>query len=114
MGIIGLIPVIALYAPGVLEAEDFKRLDWGILMLLGGGAALGDAVSSSGLLSDLANHLVSAFDSAGFSTYLQFMFFNVIIIFVANFISHTVAAITMLGVVGEVGHKVNRGRAFVL
>jgi anion transporter len=114
MGIVGLIPIILLYAPGVLEAEDFKRMDWGVLMLLGGGAALGDAVTSSGLLADLANHLKSGFDSAGISVYVQFMCFNFLLITIANFISHTVAAITMLGVVGKVGHAVNKGRAFVL
>mmetsp|Transcript_56532 Transcript_56532/g.157556 ORF Transcript_56532/g.157556 Transcript_56532/m.157556 type:complete len:532 (-) Transcript_56532:140-1735(-) len=114
MGVVGLIPVIMLYGPGILEKEDFKRMDWGILMLLGGGAALGDAVQSSGLLGTLGDSLLHFFQEAEFSVYAQFMFFNVVIIFVSNFISHTVAAITMLGVLGKVGHSVQKGRAFVL
>lgn len=114
MGIIGLIPVIALYAPGVLEAQDFKQMDWGILMLLGGGAALGDAVTSSGLLDDIGSRMLSSFERAGFSVYAQYMFFNTAIVLIANFLSHTVAAITMLGVLGQVGHAVHKGKAFVL
>eukprot|EP00928_Gymnodinium_smaydae_P061142 TRINITY_DN45299_c0_g1_i1.p1 TRINITY_DN45299_c0_g1~~TRINITY_DN45299_c0_g1_i1.p1 ORF type:complete len:569 (-),score=139.59 TRINITY_DN45299_c0_g1_i1:318-1907(-) len=114
MGVVGLIPIILLYGPGVMSGEDFKRIDWGILMLLGGGAALGDAVQSSGLLDALGKALLDAFEDAGVSVYSQFMFFNVVIIIVANFISHTVAAITMLGVLGKVGHSVQKGRAFVL
>lgn len=114
MGIIGLIPIIALYGPGILDASDFKSMDWGILMLLGGGAALGDAVQTSGLLESVGHWLLKAFQRAEFSVYTQYMFFNVVIISVANFISHTVAAITMLGVVGQVGHAVEKGRTFVL
>lgn len=114
MGVIGLIPVIFFFGPSILETEDLKNMDWGILMLLGGGAALGDAVQSSGLLASMGRNLLSSFRSAGFSTYVQFMLFNTTIIVIANFISHTVAAITMLGVLAEVGHAVDKGRAFVL
>lgn len=114
MGMVGLIPVIFLYGAGVLQAEDFKRMDWGILMLLGGGSALGSAVKTSGLLDDIADRLQNQFDHWNLNAYTQFMFFNVAVIFIANFISHTVAAITMLGVVGKVGKSINMGTAFVL
>jgi len=114
MGIIGLLPVIGLYGPGVLGKDDLKQMDWGILLLLGGGAALGDAVQSSGLLNTLGESLLSSFRSAGLSVYWEFMLFNAVMIFVANFISHTVAAITLLGVLAEVGQAVDKGMAFVL
>jgi hypothetical protein len=56
------------YGLGLLKVEDFKRLDWGILMLLGGGSSLGDAVKSSGLLKTVANGVVDIFgDSANAS-----------------------------------------------
>ena len=67
LGLIGLVPVISLYAPGILGTEDFKRLDWNILMLLGGGASLGDAVKSSGLLQTLASHISGLFGTVGLS-----------------------------------------------
>ena len=106
LGLIGLIPVIGLYGPAILPTEDFKRLDWNILMLLGGGASLGDAVKSSGLLATLANKISEVFGTEGQSTttlWLEFMFFSLVVVVLANFISHTVAAITMMPVVAKVG-----------
>eukprot|EP00927_Polykrikos_kofoidii_P032704 TRINITY_DN27782_c0_g4_i1.p1 TRINITY_DN27782_c0_g4~~TRINITY_DN27782_c0_g4_i1.p1 ORF type:complete len:508 (-),score=57.62 TRINITY_DN27782_c0_g4_i1:70-1593(-) len=114
MGIVGLLPVLFLYGPGVLGIQEFREMDWGILMLLGGGAALGDAVQSSGLLDTMADSLQDLFERGGMSAYWQFMFFNVVIITIANFVSHTVAAITLLGVLGKVGQSVGKGLAFVL
>lgn len=114
LGIVGLVPVVCLYGLGVLETQDFKSMDWSILMLLGGGASLGSAVQSSGLLTSFGHCLLAGLQTAGISAFSQFVAFNLAIILIANFISHTVAAIALLGVMGEVGRATGRGRAFVL
>lgn len=56
-GITALIPVVLFFVFPVLEKKDFKELSWDVLMLLAGGIALGDAISSSGLLGLMADRL---------------------------------------------------------
>ena len=47
--IIGFAPVVVLLATGVFTVDDLRRLNWHILWLVGGGIALGNGVSSTGL-----------------------------------------------------------------
>lgn len=106
LGLIGLFPVVSLYGTGLLGGDDFKQMDWSILMLLGGGAALGDAVKSSGLLATLASNIIDLLGtdtSSNTHLWMEFMFFNLVVITITNFISHTVGAITMMPVIAKVG-----------
>ncbi len=47
--IVGFAPVVVLLATKVFTVDDLRRLNWHILWLVGGGIALGNGVSSSGL-----------------------------------------------------------------
>ena len=47
--IIGFAPVVVLLATKVFTVDDLRSLNWHILWLVGGGIALGNGVSSSGL-----------------------------------------------------------------
>ncbi len=47
--IIGFVPVVVLLATKVVGVDDLRRLDWHVLWLVGGGIALGNGVSLSGL-----------------------------------------------------------------
>lgn len=47
--IIALFPVIALFGSGILGRERFRQLDWDVLILMGGGLALGEAIGETGL-----------------------------------------------------------------
>ncbi len=47
--IIGFAPVVVLLATKVFTVDDLRGLNWHILWLVGGGIALGNGVSSSGL-----------------------------------------------------------------
>ncbi|MFW2332798.1 SLC13 family permease [Ilumatobacter sp.] len=47
--IVGFAPVVVLLATGVFTVDDLRRLNWHILWLVGGGIALGNGVSSTGL-----------------------------------------------------------------
>jgi phosphate transporter len=106
LGLIGLLPVILLYGSGSLDNEDFNHMDWSVLMLLGGGAALGVAVESSGLLDKLAGAISELFEGqtgTEYDIWREFMFFNLCVVVATNFISHTVGAITMMPVIAKVG-----------
>jgi len=47
--VVALLPAIALTAPGILTRDDVNGLHWNILILIGGGIALGAGMQMSGL-----------------------------------------------------------------
>ncbi len=57
IGTVSLVPVFLLYALGLLNTEDFKKIDWPSLVLIGGGISLGFAMHASGLDVTMANVL---------------------------------------------------------
>lgn len=112
LGIIGLIPCLAFYGTGLLNHDEFNSMPWSVLMLMGGGLCLGNAVQSSGLLDSISDSLSDGLDGQGL--WLQFFVFNVVAGIVANFISSTVAAIIMLPVFAQVGLTQGHPRMFVI
>lgn len=47
--VVGFLPVVALLALGVMDADDMRNINWHVLWLVGGGIALGTGVSAGGL-----------------------------------------------------------------
>ena len=101
MGIIALIPMVLFFGTGILTKEDFNNFLWTIVILAAGGLSLGKAVNSSGLLHTIANGISESID--GFSVYGVLVVFASLILVVATFISHTVAALIILPLVAQVG-----------
>lgn len=101
MGVIAIIPLALFFGTGILTKEDFNNFLWTIIVLAAGGLSLGKAVSSSGLLHTIA-HAISA-RVAHFSIYGLLVVFAGLILVVATFISHTVAALIILPLVRQVG-----------
>jgi len=60
IGTISLVPVFLLYALRLLNTEDFKKIDWPALILIGGGISLGFAMHASELDVKMAQ-LLSTF-----------------------------------------------------
>jgi phosphate transporter len=52
-----LIPVISFFSVRILNLDDFGHLRWSTLSLMGGGIALGEAMSVSLLLDRLSDVL---------------------------------------------------------
>lgn len=101
MGIIALIPLILFFGPGLLTTEDFNNYPWNIVVLAMGGTALGKAVASSGLLATIAvtiQHEVEDFSLFGVA-----LTFGLLILTMATFVSHTVAALIVVPLVAEIG-----------
>ncbi|QBZ62131.1 hypothetical protein PoMZ_11006 [Pyricularia oryzae] len=101
MGVIAIIPLILFFGIGLLTKEDFNNFPWTIIILAAGGLALGKSVRSSGLLHTLANDITGRVE--GMSLYGVLVVFSALILVIATFISHTVAALIFLPLVYDVG-----------
>ncbi|KAK2875636.1 hypothetical protein FQN49_001553 [Arthroderma sp. PD_2] len=101
MGVIAILPLVLFFGTGILTKEDFNNFLWTIIILASGGLCLGKAVTSSGLLHTIARSITSSV--AGLSLYGVLFVFAALILVVATFISHTVAALILLPLVREVG-----------
>ncbi len=55
--VIAMIPVIGLYAFGVLKKDDLRNIKWSVLILVGGGLTLGSAIHATGLDAFIASNL---------------------------------------------------------
>ena len=101
MGVIAIIPLVLFFGTGILTKEDFNNFLWTIIILAAGGLCLGKAVASSGLLHTIASALTDRVSHL--SIYGVLVVFASLILVVATFISHTVAALIILPLVQQVG-----------
>ncbi|TVY17842.1 putative transporter [Lachnellula arida] len=101
MGVIAIIPLVLFFGTGILTKEDFNNFLWTIIILAAGGLSLGKAVNSSGLLHTIAKAITAEVED--FSLYGVLVVFATLILVVATFISHTVAALIILPLVKSVG-----------
>lgn len=101
MGVIAIIPIALFFGTGILTKEDFNNFPWTIIILAAGGLALGKAVNSSGLLNTVA--LAISTQVKDMSLYGVLVVFSSLILVIATFISHTVAALIVLPLVFNVG-----------
>lgn len=105
MGVIAIIPMVLFFGTGILTKEDFNNFLWTIIILAAGGLSLGKAVSSSGLLHTIAKSITSSV--SGMSIYGVLVVFAALVLVVATFISHTVAALIILPLVASVGQSMD-------
>ena len=101
MGVVAIIPIILFFGTGILTKEDFNNFLWTIIILAAGGLSLGKAVDSSGLLQTIATAITERVE--GMSLYGVLVVFAALVLVVATFISHTVAALIILPLVQQVG-----------
>lgn len=112
IGITALIPVVLFYGSGVLTTHEFNSMPWNVLILMGGGLSLGNAVQSSGLLDSAAASISAGLD--GQSVWLKFLVFNSLAGILGNFVSSTVGGIILLPVIAKVGYACGHARMFVV
>ncbi|KAL2132815.1 hypothetical protein VTI74DRAFT_3247 [Chaetomium olivicolor] len=101
MGVIAIIPIVLFFGVGILTKEDFNNFPWTIIILAAGGLSLGKAVNSSGLLHTVTEAITERVQE--FSLYGILVVFSGLILVIATFISHTVAALIILPLVYDVG-----------
>lgn len=91
---IALIPAVLFYLFSLLENKDFKRVNWGILLLIGSGLSLGAAIQSSGLDLFFAGLLENFIQGQPlFLVYLGIILFAIAL---TVFVSNTAAAALMI------------------
>ena len=112
MGIIAIIPIVLFFGTGILTKEDFNNFLWTIIILAAGGLSLGKAVSSSGLLHTIAAAITDSVSNL--PVYGVFVVFAGLILVVATFISHTVAALIILPLVRSIGEGMEGGHPNLL
>lgn len=86
--LVALLPVIILFGTGTLRKDDFYLLGWDVLMLMGGGLALGLAAEKSGL----NEWFINAAGIKGLSPYWVFSGFVALTAILTNFMSNTSTA----------------------
>jgi sodium-dependent dicarboxylate transporter 2/3/5 len=91
-GTIALFPVIVFFGFRLLTLEEFRSLSWDVLILMGGGIALGKALEETGL----AKHMIESFSLDGQSTLFLFVFFSVMSLSLSCFLSNTSVANLLL------------------
>lgn len=101
MGVIAIIPIVLFFGVGILTKEDFNNFPWTIIILAAGGLSLGKAVNSSGLLHTATRAITEHVEE--YSLYGILVVFSSLILVIATFISHTVAALIILPLVYNVG-----------
>ncbi|KAK4228395.1 SPX domain-containing protein [Podospora fimiseda] len=101
MGVIAIIPIVLFFGVGILTKEDFNNFPWTIIILAAGGLSLGKAVNTSGLLHTVTEEITLRVKD--FSLYGILVVFATLILVIATFISHTVAALIILPLVHNVG-----------
>lgn len=105
MGVIAVIPMALFFGVGILTKEDFNNFPWTIIILAAGGLSLGKAVDSSGLLHTVGSLVTAKVE--GMSVYAVLVIFSVLILIIATFISHTVAALIILPLLFNVGRDMS-------
>ncbi|TGZ80999.1 SPX domain-containing protein [Ascodesmis nigricans] len=112
MGVIAILPIVLFFGTGILTKEDFNNFLWTIIILAAGGLSLGKAVNSSGLLHTIATSIQH--QVTGYSVYSILVIFCSLILVIATFISHTVAALIILPIVAQVGAGVQHANLLVM
>jgi sodium-dependent dicarboxylate transporter 2/3/5 len=91
---ISLVPIILLYVCGLLDTDDFAKINWATLILIGGGLSLGLAIQSSGLDMTIAQLMqVTIISQPLFIIFVGIAFFAILLTVVA---SNTAAAAVMI------------------
>lgn len=107
MGIISIIPIVVLFGSGMLSSGDFNNFMWTIVVLAMGGTTLGKAVSSSGLLSAIATIIKEQVEDK--PIFVIVLIFGIVILTMATFVSHTVAAMIIVPLMSEIGSNLPDG-----
>ncbi|MFP3872473.1 MAG: SLC13 family permease [Candidatus Natronoplasma sp.] len=98
-GIIALIPPIAYFSTGILDEDDLSELNWDVLLLMGGGLSLGNAIQATGL----ADEIVGAIPYGAWGLILIIVVFAALAIILSTFMSNTATAALMAPIMIVIG-----------
>lgn len=90
--VVAVLPAAILTVTRIITDKDFNRLEWNILMLIAGGIALGDGITSTGL----DKWIVQALPSQGLSFFMLTALIGIVGIAMSTVISNSVAALILV------------------
>ncbi len=94
---VSLVPIILFYFSGLLNTNDFAKIDWATLILIGGGLALGFGIHATGLDIVFATLISNA--AGGQGILALFILLGIFGVLLTVFISNTTAAAIYLPIV---------------
>lgn len=95
---VSFLPIVVFTMLGILEADDIRRLNWDVIILIVGGLSLGSAVSSTGLDTWIAD----SFAAMTLPLLVLIPLFAYLVVLLSNFMSNTAAANILLPLVAAV------------
>ncbi|MFH0954585.1 MAG: DASS family sodium-coupled anion symporter [Candidatus Micrarchaeota archaeon] len=95
--VVALIPIILFSVFNLLEPKDFQKIDWGSLILIGGGIALGLGITSSGLADSFSSALGTALANQPY--FVVLLGVAIIGILLTSFISNTAASAVLIPII---------------
>ncbi len=98
-GFIALIPPVAFFSTGLLDKDDLADLNWDVLLLMGGGLSLGNAISSTGL----DDWIVGLIGYGSMGIVLLILSFSAIAVVLSTFMSNTATASLMAPLMLAIG-----------
>lgn len=90
--VVAILPAAVLTVTHVISREDFNQLEWNILMLIAGGIALGDGITSTGL----DTWIVKALPSDNLTFFLLAALISILALVMSTVISNSVATMILL------------------
>lgn len=110
VGGISFIPLVLFYGTGLLGKEDFDRLPWNLIILLGGGNVMGMGIESSNLLA----MITSVMDKVHIPLFALNIIINAIMLVASTFIIHTISAIILLPIFAKLGLALGHSKLLVM
>lgn len=89
----------------LLDANWYKSIDWGVLMLFGGGLSLATMISQTGLAEWLGQHMGTSL--AELSVYFIVLTVTVLIVFMTELTSNTASAATFIPIMASLAGGMN-------
>jgi solute carrier family 13 (sodium-dependent dicarboxylate transporter), member 2/3/5 len=95
-GIIALLSAVAMFLVGAVKWDDAKNIAWDVMLIIGAGLALGEALEATGAAELLAQGLASF--AGGYSILVTMMVFACLSFILTTFLSNTATAALLVPV----------------
>ena len=94
--VISILMLVALFGIKLLEGKDVGMIEWDVLILVGGGLVLGEALVANNLHKIIASYLTSSL--LGYSQIFLFFILGIFAIVFTAFVANTAAAAILIPV----------------
>ncbi|KAH3683646.1 hypothetical protein WICPIJ_005382, partial [Wickerhamomyces pijperi] len=108
-GVVGIIPMLAFFSVGILNKNDFVCFPWDIVGLAMGSLVFGKLITLSGLLGNIASSLEK--HVGHLHLFAVTVIFDLLMLVIGTFVSHTVSAIVLIPLVQQVGARLSAPHA---